>query len=100
MRYVFDWDPQKAQINIQKHREMGFDRATSIFRDPHILSLFDEEHSRDEERWVSLGIDSTGVLLIVIHTFEQVTSELVDIRLISARKANAEEIQIYQEGSL
>jgi uncharacterized DUF497 family protein len=34
MRYYFEWDPQKAKINLQKHR-ISFERACTIFKDPH-----------------------------------------------------------------
>lgn len=100
MRYVFDWNPQKAQTNFQKHRGISFDRATTIFRDPHLLSIFDDEHSTDEDRWITLGLDSTGNLLTVIHTFDQTTPQLVNIRIISARKADPRETQEYQAGLL
>ncbi len=100
MRYVFDWNPQKAQTNIQKHRGISFERATTVFLDPNLLSIFDEEHSEDEDRWITLGLDSTGNLLVVIHTFNQTTPQLVNIRIISARKADQQETQQYQEGVL
>lgn len=34
---------------------------------------------------------------VVAHTFEQIDENLWRIRIISARKANPEEIQIYNE---
>ena len=97
MRYVFDWDPQKARTNIQKHRGISFDRATSVFRDPNMMSIFDEEHSESEDRWITLGVDSVGTLLVVIHTFESTVPAVTEVRIISARKANQQEIQTYQE---
>lgn len=100
MRYVFDWNPQKAQTNIQKHRGISFDRATTVFRDPNLLSIFDNEHSDNEDRWITLGLDSTSNLLVVIHTFNQSTPQLATIRIISARKADQQETQQYQKGLL
>ena len=97
MRYVFDWDPQKARTNIQKHRGISFDRATSVFRDPNMMSIFDEEHSESEDRWITLGVDSVGTLLVVIHTFELTIPTVTEVRIISARRANQQEIQTYQE---
>ncbi len=98
MRYSFDWNSTKEQQNIRKHR-VSFRQAATIFRDPNQLSIYDEEHSEDEERWITLGIDSTGVVRVVIHTFEQINDELCQIRIISARKATNLEIRRYREGN-
>ncbi|MEO1094709.1 MAG: BrnT family toxin [Cyanobacteria bacterium J06638_28] len=49
LQYTFEWNPQKAQINSHKHK-ISFDQAATVFKDPNALSLFDEEHSQDEER--------------------------------------------------
>ncbi len=97
MQYQFDWDPAKEAINIQKH-QVNFRRAATIFRDPNQLSLFDDEHSEKEDRWITLGIDVGGVLRVVIHTFEVINENRYEIRIISARKATLAEIKQYQEG--
>ena len=94
MLYNFEWDLEKEKQNNRKHK-ISFVRATSIFRDPNQISIFDEEHSDNEERWITLGFDENGVLLVVIHTFKQ-TELNVDIRIISARKANQTEIKQYE----
>jgi ribonuclease toxin BrnT of type II toxin-antitoxin system len=52
-QYQFEWwDPVKARQNAKKHR-ITFERGATIFLDPNVLSLFDEQHSRDEERWIT-----------------------------------------------
>jgi len=33
------------------------------------MSIFDDDHSGEEERWITLGLDRAGVLLVVCHTF-------------------------------
>ncbi|HRQ37411.1 MAG TPA: BrnT family toxin [Chloroflexota bacterium] len=99
MRYQFDWDPAKEAINIRKH-QVNFRRAATVFRDPNQLSLFDDEHSQEEDRWVTMGIDSGGVLRVVIHTFAQVNENLCEIRIISARKATSAEATQYNEGMI
>ncbi|MEW5830191.1 MAG: BrnT family toxin [Chloroflexota bacterium] len=96
LRYDFDWDPNKERANIRKHG-LSFRRAASVFRDPNQLSRFDESHSAKEDRWITLGIDFTGVLRVVVHTFEQVDENLWKIRIISARKANPDEVRKYNE---
>ena len=96
MEYSFEWDPGKEARNLQKHRT-SFYQAASVFRDPRQLSSYDKEHSQDEDRWITLGIDSSGVMRVVVHTFEQVNEKLCHIRIISARKATQAEVRQYQE---
>ena len=97
MRYKFEWDPAKERANDRKHK-VSFRRAATVFRDPNQLSIYDEEHSEQEDRWVTMGIDSGGVLRVVVHTFERVDEDLCEIRIISARKATRRESRQYQEG--
>jgi uncharacterized DUF497 family protein len=68
-----------------------------VFYDPNQVSIFDEDHSEAEDRWITIGVDSGGVLRVVVHTFEQYSHELVEIRIISARKATRAEIAQYME---
>jgi hypothetical protein len=74
------------------------DRPTAVFRDPNQISIYDEEHSESEDRWITMGIDRGGVLRVVVHTFKYFTEDLVEIRIISARKATKREEQQYREG--
>jgi uncharacterized DUF497 family protein len=99
VRYNFDWDPAKERENIRKHK-MTFRRAATIFRDPSQLSIYDEEHSEDEDRWITIGVDNGGVLRVVVHTFEQIDEDWSDIRIISARKATNTEARQYREGNI
>ena len=92
MRYYFDWDPSKAKTNRKKHG-IGFEQASTIFLDPKMVSVFDTEHSEDE----AIGIDKNGILLVVVHTFQQVDADCCRIRIISARKATRKESKQYQE---
>lgn len=46
-----------------------FDQAASVLLDPLALTVFDAEHSQDEERWFTLGMSSTGKLLALSHTY-------------------------------
>ena len=98
MRDRFEWDPAKDRENIRKYK-VSFRRATTVFRDPHQLSIYDDEHSEYEDRWVTVGIDGGGVLRVVVHTFKQIYEDEREIRIISARKATNRESQQYQEGS-
>ena len=93
-QYQFEWDPTKAQQNLRDHG-IAFERAAAVFLDPQALSEFDEEHSEDEERWLTLGFDRTGTLLVVCHTYREETAVRARIRLILARKATKNEAKQY-----
>ena len=95
LNYFFDWDPQKAHKNISKHK-ISFERASKVFLDPYALTIFDEPHSIDEDRWITLGSCGTELIIVVIHTFNQLNSDDIQIRIISARKATKREIKQYQ----
>lgn len=97
MRYDFEWDIKKARNNIRKHK-VSFERAATIFRDPNLLSIPDEESSESEERWITMGLDETGILLVLSHKFESVSTQLSRIRIISARKATIKETEQYEKG--
>ena len=97
MQYDFEWDPAKAKANARKH-EVSFERAATVFRDPHLLSIPDDEHSESEERWITLGLDESGILLVLVHTFSKILTDSARIRIISARKATKNETKSYEEG--
>jgi uncharacterized protein len=94
-QYQFEWDPTKARQNNKRHR-VTFERAATVFLDPNQLSVFDEQHSQDEERWVTLGLDRTGTLLVVCHSYREETETSAMIRIISARKATKNEVKQYE----
>gem|GEM_PF-671605 len=94
----FDWDRIKAERNFRKHRT-SFADATEVFLDPLALSVPDREHSHGEERWVTVGQRPSGDYLVVIHTFDEISSNRARVRIISSRLATRAEIRRYQEGS-
>ncbi len=94
--YRFDWDVEKARTNMQKHG-VSFPLASSVFRDTLAITIYDEDHSDHEERWVTIGQASSGQTLVVIHTFVQLDHASAEIRLISARKADRYEREDYEQ---
>ena len=86
----FEWDEEKARSNLKKHG-VSFDEAATIFNDPQIATISDPDHSKDEERYVSIGKSVIRRLLSVIHTYRKER-----IRLISARKATKAEKKNYE----
>jgi len=91
----FEWDPNKEAINIKKHG-VNFEQAAYVFADQFSLSIFDDEHSEDEDRWIILGRSNNEMLLVVVHTFRSKNNEEV-VRIISARKATKNESKIYKK---
>ncbi|MBW1708227.1 MAG: BrnT family toxin [Deltaproteobacteria bacterium] len=91
----FIWDPVKEKINIQKHK-ISFTESCYVFADQYSLNLFDEQHSEDEDRWITLGQTPNGKILIVVHTFKKI-AEIEVIRIISSRKATKKETKKYLE---
>ena len=95
--YIFEWDPTKASRNRSKHR-IGFERAGTVFNDPMALSIHDVGHSDEEDRWVTIGLDAAGIVLVVVHTFRLIDANGCRIRLISARRATKKETTQYEAG--
>ena len=89
----FEWDEEKNRRNLAKHK-ISFETARLIFDDPQALSVLDRI-VEGEERWQTLALIS-GVVVIVAHTFRDEAGEEV-LRLISARKATANERRSYAE---
>jgi uncharacterized protein len=90
-RYVsYEWDPAKARANFAKHG-IHFADATGTLEDQLALTIRDP-FSSSEERWITLGMDSLGRLLVVIYTRRG-----DNVRIISARTATAREKLQYGE---
>lgn len=94
--YEFEWDPVKAQTNIAKHG-LDFERAATVFLDPLALTISDNEHNETEARWITIGRESAGQYVLVVHTFEWYPDERGRVRLISARRPTRAEIRDYEE---
>jgi uncharacterized protein len=98
MNLIFEWDEEKAWMNLQKHR-IGFEEARTLFGDPLLVTFRDEHHSRDEDRYISIGNSSQGRVLLVVHTDREEHEDALVIRIISCRKATASERHRYEEGN-
>lgn len=96
VNYNFEWDPNKARSNMAKHG-VGFEEAATVFMDPMALTIYDPDHSENEERWITMGISKNSRLLIVCHSFHEESREVVNVRIFSSRKATKREIREYGE---
>jgi uncharacterized DUF497 family protein len=85
----FQFDPAKTAGNLRKHG-VSFADAEGVFYDPLAIHQRDH-HSGDEERFVAVGMDSMGRVLVVVYTLRG-----DDIRLISARRATRREVKEYE----
>jgi len=89
----FEWDERKSQLNLERHK-IRFETAVLAFDDPRAVTIQDQLHDADEERFITLGKVGNEIILFVVHlSFEQDGDEV--IRIISARKATAHEKKIY-----
>ena len=88
--FEFEWDDEKATSNLKKHG-VSFEEGATIFNDPGIATIFDPDHSGDEDRYVSIGVSAQKSLLVVVHIFREER-----IRLISCRKATSAERKNYE----
>ncbi len=87
----FVWDESKAALNLEKHG-VSFEDAATVFQDEDALRIFDPDHSEDEDRFLLLGTSATLRILVVCHCYRENETQ---IRIISARKATANEIGTY-----
>lgn len=89
----FEWNPDKAELNLEKHG-ISFQEAATVFNDTLSVTFPDPEHSSGENRYVIIGISRFEQLLVVSHT-----DRGEKVRIISARKATKQERSFYEEGS-
>ncbi len=85
---MVEWDDEKAASNQKKHG-VDFADAATVLEDEAARTIPDD-HS-EEDRWVTLGMDALGRILVVVYTWRD-----EEIRLISARKANRSERRQYE----
>ena len=87
----FEWDEDKNRENIKKHG-VSFQEAQTVFLDENAMRFFDPDHSRDEDRFIMLGMSFKLRVLVVCHCHRR--NDTV-IRIISARKADKHEAKDY-----
>lgn len=90
----YEWDEEKNRLNRQKHG-VSFEEAKDVFDDPFHISKLDRRFSYFEERWITIGSTKEYKLLVVANLFFTDEGEEI-IRIISARKANKIEREIYE----
>lgn len=86
-----EFDPRKAFANQRKHG-VGFAHAGQALRDPLAVTI-DDPDDAGEQRFVTLGMDALGRVLVVVHATRSGRVRL--IFLISARKATRRKMEQY-----
>ena len=62
----YEWDIDKARSNLRKHR-VSFADAVSVFENSEAITI--EDSDRGEERFVTIGVDCLGRMLVVVYTW-------------------------------
>lgn len=88
---MFAWDAKKDRANQHRHG-VSFAEARTVFYDENAREYSNPDHSEREERFILLGLSHRPRVLVVCHCYRE--SESV-IRIISARKADRNEEQVY-----
>jgi len=86
----YEWDRVKARANFIKHG-VDFAEAVAVLEDDLALTMRDA-FSDNEERWITLGRNETGRILVVVYAWRG-----DDVRLISARPATPKEKNQYEK---
>ena len=79
-----EWDPRKAAANLRRHAVDFADAATVRYDD--LAITIPDAPSDEEERFITLGMDALGRVLVVVYTWSEDRP-----RLISARRATPRE---------
>ena len=109
----FEWDENKDRLNLKNHG-FSFEEILEIFDDPAFLEGYDQEHSEKEERYFGIGCLNNILYIIAFYTLRESYSKkdrlqnltvkaakphkLIErIRIISARRADKEEQELYND---
>ena len=90
-KLVFEWNKRKENANIKKHG-ISFDEARATFYDENAVQFFDPDHSDEEDRFILVGVSHRLNTLVVCHCFRE---DEITVRIISARKADKDEENVY-----
>jgi len=90
---MLEWDAAKAALNLRKHG-VSFEDAELVFYDAGRIEAYDGREDYGEDRWATIGLAYCAILYVVYTVRSEET-----VRLISARKANANERKQYREAN-
>ncbi len=85
------FDPKKDAANIKKHG-VSLSEGDGVLSDPLALTV-EDDGAVGEQRFVSIGMNVFGTLMVVVHT-----PRSDGPRVISVRKPDPKERRNYEEG--
>ena len=86
-----NFDPKKNAINLRKHG-VSLAEGDGVLNDPLALTIEDDS-AQGERRFVSIGMNTFGRLMVVVYTYEGENT-----RLVSVRHAEPKERRSYEKG--
>ena len=85
----FDWDDEKEKSNIEKHG-IDFSTAALVFGDNNRIERYDELHSDNEDRYITIGqINGVEVVIVVVYTIRETLTRIISARLATKREKEA-----------
>ena len=85
------FDPKKDAENVKKHG-VSLSEGDGVLSDPLAVTIEDES-AEGEPRFVTLGANTFGTLIVVVWTPRD-----EDVRIISVRKPTPKERRNYEKG--
>ena len=89
----FEWDPRKARTNLREHG-VSFHDAATVLRDPLGVTIYDPDHSEEEDRYITIGTSGSGRLLMVAHTDRGDRIRIINARELTRAEREAHESEI------
>lgn len=87
----FIWNPGKAAKNLRRHG-ISFHEAATVFSDPLSTTVYDPDHSVEENRYITVGVSRNYRVIMVAHTEQN-----DHVRIISARQLTPKERRQYEQ---
>jgi len=89
----FEWDLSKAETNLRKHR-IAFSEAATVFKDGLSITIYDPDHSDQEDRYITIGTSVIGRFLMVAHTDRGDRTRIISARGLTRKEREAYEKEI------
>lgn len=90
----FTWDENKNQANI-KNRNIDFNDASEVFFDDNAISFEDKSQTYDDRQRMRIIGECTSLENVLFVVYTEIQDD--NIRIVSARLAEKQEISIYRQ---
>lgn len=91
----FEWNSAKAAENLRKHR-VAFSEASTVLRSKMSITIYDPDHSLDEDRYITIGTSIANRLLMVSHTDREDRTRIISARELTRKEREAYENEIHR----